>query len=42
MSSAEEEKHTPHSLEFRTGREVAQIDQDPVLERSDIWRGDQQ
>lgn len=38
--SADSEKHTPHSLEFRTGTEVARIDDDPVLDRRDIWRGD--
>lgn len=38
--SEQSEKHTQHSLEFRTGREVAAIDEDPVLERGDIWRGD--
>ena len=26
-----------HTLEFLTGSEVARVDDDPVLERTDIW-----
>lgn len=39
--TAESEKRSQHTVEFLTGTEVQQLDDDPVLERRDIWRGDQ-
>lgn len=36
------EKRSQHAVEFLTGSEVARVDQDPVLERRDIWQEDTQ
>ncbi|MFC3476270.1 hypothetical protein [Halobacterium litoreum] len=30
-----------HAVEFLTGREVARLDADPVLDRRDYWRRSQ-
>lgn len=38
--SEQSEKQVAHSVEYLTGREVARIDADPVLDRSDYWRGE--
>jgi hypothetical protein len=36
---ASDDRGEGHAVEFLTGSEVAAVDDDPVLERRDIWRG---
>jgi len=38
-ASGRDDRGDEHTVEFLTGREVAAVDDDPVLERRDIWRG---
>jgi len=33
------DRGTEHAVTFLTGAEVARLDDDPVLERGDYWRG---
>lgn len=42
MASDSLEKRSPHAVEFLTAGEVARVDEDPVLERRDIWQEDTQ
>jgi len=39
MASEDFDRGDSHAVEFLTGREVARLDADPVLEPDDYWRG---
>lgn len=39
MSRQDFDRGDSHEVVFLTGREVARLDDDPVIERADYWRG---